>query len=62
MRMKKEARQSLQAGRAKRPAVRADIDIVTENLEHDWNAGCMWLGVAVVLCFGPMLVWAALAW
>ena len=55
MREKKEARQSLQAGRARRSTVRMDADIVAEKLERDWERGCMLLGLAYVALILPML-------
>ena len=48
-------RRSCELRRAEVSTCRSDTDIVADNLQREWERGCIWLGVAVVLTFGPML-------
>lgn len=32
-----------------------NTDIVTENLNRDWENGCKWAGIAFAITFGPMI-------
>ena len=39
----------------KSPLVKTDVTIVSDRIQEEWEKGCMWAAIALVLTFGPMI-------
>lgn len=60
MRGIKMARRCGNSKRAEVSTKRTDADIVADNLKRDYEQGCFWAGIAMIVVWGPLLL--AHAW
>ena len=53
---KRAARQRHHLHRAyKSPLVKADVDIVQQRIQEEWEKGCTWAAIAITLTITPMI-------
>jgi hypothetical protein len=54
---KRVTRPSVRHDRAEASCYRADVDIVQQRIQREWEKGCRWACIAVAATFGPMIAW-----